>query len=328
LFSNGLTSPVNIDSGVILSTGNSLVAQIGSGFFDPPFAQQAGASEVSTSPVFGDPDLALLVNDIVQNAAVLEFDFVPTSSFVEFNYVFASEEYPEFTPCTTPNPINDVFGFFISGPGITGPFSNSAANIALIPGTTLPISINNINECSPFNTFYVDNSTFIDPTSGLVNPNTIQYDGMTTVLTARSNVQCGQTYHIKLAIANVFDNGFDSAVFLQANSFSIPTVSLGSDRFFCGAQTCVDLTATFAQTLPTGFNPTFNWYLNGVLQTTTTVPTLNVCQSGTWSVEVLTPGCATVVTTDDVEVFFGFTPPFNAIPPIIATPGECIQLLT
>ncbi len=317
LFSNGLTSPVNIDSGVILSTGNSLVAQIG------PATQVGGASQASTSPVVGDADLATLVTGTIRNVAVLEFDFVPTSSFVEFNYVFASEEYPEFTPCSTASPINDVFGFFISGPGITGPFSNSAENIALIPGTTLPISINNINDCSPYNAFYVDNSSFIDPVTGLVNPNTVQYDGMTTVLTARSNVQCGQTYHIKLAIANVSDNGWDSAVFLQANSFTIPTVSLGPDRFFCGAATCVDITATFAQTLPTGFNPTFNWYLNGVLQTTTTVPTLNVCQSGTWTVEVLTPGCANVVTSDDIEVGFIGVVPFNPIPPIVATPGEC-----
>ena len=317
LFSNGLTSPVNIDSGVILSTGNSLVAQIG------PAAQVGGASQASTSPVVGDADLATLVTGTIRNVAILEFDFVPTSSFVEFNYVFASEEYPEFTPCSTASPINDVFGFFISGPGITGPFSNSAENIALIPGTTLPISINNINDCSPYNAFYVDNSSFIDPVTGLVNPNTVQYDGMTTVLTARSNVQCGQTYHIKLAIANVSDNGWDSAVFLQANSFTIPTVSLGPDRFFCGAATCVDITATFAQALPAGFNPTFNWYLNGVLQTTTTVPTLNVCQSGIWTVEVLTPGCANVVTSDDIEVGFIGVVPFNPIPPIVATPGEC-----
>jgi gliding motility-associated-like protein len=323
LFTNGENSTVGIDRGVVLTTGNSLVAQIGTGFTNPPFAQQGGASSNSTTAVVGDADLSLLVTDDVRNAAVLEFDFVATSAFVEFRYVFASEEYPEYTPCESSDPVNDVFGFFISGPGISGPYSNNATNIALIPGTTLPISINNINQCSAFNSFYVDNAAFIDPNTGLVNPNTVQYDGMTTILTARANVQCGETYHIKIAIANVFDNGFDSAVFLQANSFSIPTVDLGPDRSFCGTATCFDLQATFDQNLPVGFNPSYNWYLNGVLQTTTTVPTLNICQSGEWRVDVFTPGCAAVVATDSVQINFISAVPFNPIGPISGNAGEC-----
>jgi gliding motility-associated-like protein len=323
LFTNGQNSTVGIDRGVVLTTGNSLVAQIGTGFADPPFAQQTGASSESLTALNGDADLALLVSDDVQNAAILEFDFVATSAFVEFRYVFASEEYPEYTPCESNDPVNDVFGFFISGPGISGPYSNNASNIALIPGTTLPISINNINQCSAFNSFYVDNTTFIDPNTGLVNPNTVQYDGMTTILTARANVQCGQTYHIKIAIANVFDNGFDSAVFLQANSFSIPSVDLGPDRSFCGTATCFDLQATFDQDLPVGFNPSYNWYLNDVLQTTTTVPTLNICQSGEWRVDVFTPGCAAVVATDSVQINFISAVPFNPIGPISGNAGEC-----
>jgi gliding motility-associated-like protein len=323
LFTNGENSTVGIERGVVLTTGNSLVAQIGTGFTNPPFAQQGGASSNSTTAVVGDADLSLLVTDDVRNAAVLEFDFVATSAFVEFRYVFASEEYPEYTPCESSDPVNDVFGFFISGPGISGPYSNNATNIALIPGTTLPISINNINQCSAFNSFYVDNAAFIDPNTGLVNPNTVQYDGMTTILTARANVQCGETYHIKIAIANVFDNGFDSAVFLQANSFSIPTVDLGPDRSFCGTATCFDLQATFDQNLPVGFNPSYNWYLNGVLQTTTTVPTLNICQSGEWRVDVFTPGCAAVVATDSVQINFISAVPFNPIGPISGNAGEC-----
>ena len=48
---------------------------------------------------------------------------------LRFNYVFASEEYPEFTQ---PTDYNDVFGFFISGPNINGPYSNDAENYRII----------------------------------------------------------------------------------------------------------------------------------------------------------------------------------------------------
>src|SRR5690606_3893211 len=89
-----------------------------------------------------DPDLAQLISPItVNDCAVLEFDFVPNGDTLKFNFAFASEEYNEYV-CGT---VNDVFGFFISGPGINGPFTNNAENIALIPGTDVPVSINTLN---------------------------------------------------------------------------------------------------------------------------------------------------------------------------------------
>lgn len=53
LFTNGESSPVGIDRGVILATGNSLLAQIGAGAINPPFPQQGAASSVSASPITG-----------------------------------------------------------------------------------------------------------------------------------------------------------------------------------------------------------------------------------------------------------------------------------
>jgi len=134
--------------------------------------------------------------------------------------VFGSEEYLEWVG----GGFNDVFGFFISGPGITGTFSGGSANIALVPSTTIPISIDTVNNVSN-SAYYVNNGTGATP---LVN-GTIQYDGFTTVIHALANVQCGQTYHIKLAIANVGDNSYDSAVFLEANSFNTTPLSLPND---------------------------------------------------------------------------------------------------
>jgi len=65
------------------------------------------------------PDLSVLAAGFQTfDASILEFDFIPQSDTLKFNYIFGSEEYPEYVN----SGYNDVFGFFISGPGIAGPF--------------------------------------------------------------------------------------------------------------------------------------------------------------------------------------------------------------
>lgn len=174
----------------------------------------------------GDPDLLSIISQAnpggsSNDKAVLEFDFIPSGDSVRFNYVFASEEYPDFN-CSPA--YNDVFGFFISGPGITGPYSNNAMNIALVPGTTLPVSIANIHGSDGFACPAANAQYYVSNTNGT----TVIFGGYTTVLTAEAAVTCGATYHIKLAICDAGDTGYDSAVFLQAGSFqstSLPTVT-------------------------------------------------------------------------------------------------------
>jgi gliding motility-associated-like protein len=142
--------------------------------------------------------------------------------------VFGSDEYNEFV-CSS---FNDVFGFFLSGPGISGPYSNNAINIAIVPNTTLPVAINTVNIGQPGSAGSaggcpvggLNNSLyFVNNPEGSLS---IQFDGFTTVLTAKSAVQCSQTYHIKIAIADVFDGAFDSGVFLEANSFTSDYVEI------------------------------------------------------------------------------------------------------
>jgi len=84
-----------------------------------------------------NPNSAGDFNDI----AVLEFDFVALGDSVWFDYVFASDEYPEFSGSS----FNDTFGFFMSGPGINGPYSDNSENLAVIPGTDVGVTINNVN---------------------------------------------------------------------------------------------------------------------------------------------------------------------------------------
>jgi gliding motility-associated-like protein len=191
---------LNLGNGIIIGTGNVNIAA------GPNTLENA--SEGPPDPVIpdliGDADLFELSNMDLNNTAVLEFDFVPTGDSLFFNYVFGSEEYPEWV-----GSINDAFGFFLSGPGISGPYTNNAASIALIPGSTTPITINNVNSTS-------NSDYFIDNDFGPLN---VQADGFTTVLTAIAEVVCGETYHIKIAIGDATDALFDSWVFLEAGSF-------------------------------------------------------------------------------------------------------------
>jgi len=186
---NGVRSNIGIDEGVLLTSGSIFYA-IGPNTMDD-----------ITYPSFmpGDPDLANLVHFFTLDAAVLEFDFVPYQDSVHFEYVFASEEYTEFVGSV----YNDVFAFFISGPGIVG-----KQNIALIPGTTTPVAINSVNHLEQVQ-YYINN----------YGGATVEYDGFTTVLKASAKVIPCQSYHLKLAIADVSDNLLDSGVFLKSGSF-------------------------------------------------------------------------------------------------------------
>lgn len=204
---NGTATTLGIGNGMMLATGS---------VFNAPGPNISGSSSLGGGLFTSDPDLAILsAPQTVNDAAVLEFDFVPAGDSLSFKFVFASEEYLEFV-----NGVNDIFGFFLSGPGINGTFSNNAINIALIPGTSDPVTINTVNDVvNP--TFYVNNG---DGSNAPFNsdPQYVQYDGFTVVLTATALVNCGDTYHIKIAIGDASDTVWDSAVFLEGGSFSSP----------------------------------------------------------------------------------------------------------
>ena len=175
-----------------------------------------------------DSDLSLISGNVILDAQVVTFTFTPTVDQISFNYVFGSEEY-----CDYVGAVNDAFGFFISGPGFAGPYENGAENIALIPGTTDPVTINSVNWTSNPE-FYISNvpvtQVQIPGTLGCTQeeqdappaaPGDIILDGYTTTLRAVADVVPCEEYTIKLAIGDAFDFQFGSAVFLEANSFFI-----------------------------------------------------------------------------------------------------------
>ena len=149
----------------------------------------------------------------------IEFDFTPTSDFVSFNYVFASEEYCEYVD----SEFNDAFGFFVSGPGIDGTGFNGSVNVAKIEQKNDAVTINTVNHLRN-QSFFVNNLTRIDGNQCDIeySPNNIEgieFDGYTTKLQAFFSVIPCETYHIRLVVGDVSDDILDSAVFLEGKSF-------------------------------------------------------------------------------------------------------------
>jgi hypothetical protein len=237
-FDFATTVGLSINRGVVMTTG-SITDQLVDNGLSGTINSPAALGTLSTS--FGnivdagdDIDLNTIIGSFgtalpnTNNKAVIEFDFIPSGDSLRFNYIFGSEEYNGFV-CSQ---FFDCFGFFISGPGITGPYTGNAKNIAIVPGTNLPVSMNTINDgignggtlCPPGglnnSAYFVDNQ----------NSQNFGVYGFTTMLTAETSVQCGETYHIKLVIANGVDNGYDSWVWLEAESFnsSIPSFTTGN----------------------------------------------------------------------------------------------------
>ncbi|QNL21496.1 gliding motility-associated C-terminal domain-containing protein [Hyphobacterium sp. CCMP332] len=244
------TNTLNIPNGLILTSGS---------IFDAPGPNDApGSGTDNFSP--GDPSLDSLILSTganTQDACFVEFDVIPSSDTLQFNYVFSSEEYLEFVNAG----FNDVFGFFISGPGISG-----NKNIAIIPGTVnTPVSIDNVNNVSN-SAFYVDNG---DGTTPALNPN-LQYDGFTTVLTAKTPVIPCQTYRLKLAVADVGDGILDSGVFIEKGSLG----SFGArilpksvyTRFEYGVEGCNNGKFVFIRTIEPSFPVPLRWDLGGTAQ--------------------------------------------------------------
>ena len=202
---------IGLERGIIMTTGRS---ETGNPFSNEYGSNATGFDFASTTlnGIFpgNDPDLDPLASGLLYDIVWYTITFVPTSDTLRFRYVFASEEYPEFG-CSM---FNDIFGFFIEGPNYPIP-----TNIALIPGTALPVSINNIHPVNPISSTpcpAINEQFFINNNFTNKQP---AYDGLTRVFTAEAIVVPCETYTIKLAIADVGDSTYDSGVFLEAKSF-------------------------------------------------------------------------------------------------------------
>jgi len=267
------------ESGIVLTTGD--VNEAGN-------TQITSALNTGTGAWGEDPDLntALGNTETYLNTTSIQFDFISGTEEVQFNYILASEEYFGNNPCV----YSDGFAFLIKETGTTNPF----VNIALVPGTTTPVNTTTVHdEVVGDNGCPAANNQFFEG----FNVGDTNYNGRTTVLTAATTITANVSYTIKLIIADARDQFFDSAVFIEANSFD-NSVDLGEDISTCDASATLDATVTSS-------SANYAWTVNG----NTPLPQfdgdsiITVDQNGTYTVEVSIPLNGSACTfTDSVVV--------------------------
>lgn len=186
-FSGGVAAGIGMESGIVLTTG---------------FASNLNHSGNTDSAITGVNGTAgsaaldaLIPGYSTHDAATLAFDFTTTNGKAFFNFVFGSDEYNEWVGSA----FNDVFGFFLDG-----------TNVAKIPGTSTPVSINNVNGAA--NSGYYNNNS--------PGPFSLEYDGFTTVITVSMLDLDTGSHHLELSIADAGDYVLDSGVLIQGNSFA------------------------------------------------------------------------------------------------------------
>jgi len=235
-------SSVGLGNGIVLTTGDADSIS-SNGIF--------GLTTIWGAP--GDADLDAAINSpgwpspiptSTEDACILEFDLVPNCDTIAINYIFASAEYNTWVGST----FNDAFAFFITGPGIVG-----TQNIALIPGTNIPITINSINNGPTGVGPCVNCSYFIDNTGNPPVDPDMEFTGFTQKITARQVAVPCATYHIKFVIADGSDGSLDSGVFLEQGGFRCTTTQLEIDQTTTGlpgndqwaVRGCIDAILTF-----------------------------------------------------------------------------------
>lgn len=318
--------------GIVLSTGQAKRA--GNGQEGNLSNNNGGGS---------DPDLAQAIGatGTLTDAVLLEFDFVPTTSQIKFNYILASEEYSGTFPCN----YADAFAILLR-PTSGGPYQN----MAVLPGGAGPVSITNIHPLIPgtFGGCAAVNEQFF----GGYNANhasEINFEGRTIPLTATATVMAGQEYHFKMVVADYApgsfaDHGWDSAVFLEGGSFNIGVelldpsgATLPSDINVCDNVPQV-ITASVSDP-----NLLYQWFLNGAPVAGATTNSITALQPGSYTIEVRVPGnpCpgkatieihgGTTPQAQDATLLLCATPDIttfdltNAMPSISPTPGAVFR---
>lgn len=322
-FNRGTTN-FPFKDGIVLTTG---YAKDAGNEFNNSMSEETGSDS--------DPDLVAATNPgpgiELKDAVSLEFDFVPNSTQVRFNYIFASEEYSGGYPCTG---FSDAFALLLKKVG-----DPTYTNLAVLPGNAGPVSATNIVPAGPNFSCGPINEAFF---GGLNVPHLgINYAGRTIPLTAIATVIPGETYHFKMVIADAKDHSLDSAVFLEGGSFDIgvkivdetganlpPTINM-----------CDNTPKTLKAQLEMVPGMTFQWYKDGVLIPGATNSAYVTTEPGVYSIKVMVPGSqcpgeakitvigGTSPTVQDAVLKICTTPTvttFNldaAIPMITTTPG-------
>ncbi|HLV46286.1 MAG TPA: choice-of-anchor L domain-containing protein, partial [Flavobacterium sp.] len=279
----------------------------------------------------GDDDLFDYIQDLgidpelddYNEATIIEFDFQANSDQMSFNFLFASREYGTYQ-CS----FADAFAFFL-----TNTETGLTTNLALVPGTDDPISVltirdaqwNNGNNgtCSDGNPASMNEEYF-----GIYNAENattqsqaaINFHGQTTKITASSEVEPGIVYHIKLVIANRNDSGFDSAIFIEGGSFEIGAPDLGGDKLIVDDSALCSGDPYVLDTQLSADEYVFHWFRDGLPIPGESGPSLEVTESGTYSVDIVPIGVGCNENPEPVVIEI-YNPVVENFPP--ANLSEC-----
>ena len=275
---SGTTFPFS--SGIVLSTGRLQHVQ----------GPNTSLSDDNAPGWAGDNDLETILNEPnTFNATILEFEFTTIADQINFNYLFASEEYQINNANTCQ--YSDLFGFLIR------PASGTQYdNIALVPNTQTPVKVTTVHPEIPGGC-PAENETYFGSWNGSSAP--INFNGQTAVLTATANVTPNETYHVKLVIADEQNYRYDSAVFLEEGSFTAgknlgPNRLLSTENPLCGSETL-----TLDATMPSATG--YQWYQNSAPLPGETNPNYTVTQPGAYQVDIIFSGNCTATGNITVE---------------------------
>ncbi|MFN4362971.1 choice-of-anchor L domain-containing protein [Chryseobacterium hispalense] len=303
------TTNFPFEDGIVLTTG---------------YAREAGNTAIPSALAGlisegGDADLAAATNTNISNqrdAVALEFDFVPNSNQVKFNYIFASEEYTGSFPCS----YSDAFALLIR-PVAGGPYTN----VAILPGGAGPVSVTNIRPATQFGGGTLSCGALNPTYFAGYNTTSIEtnYNGRVIPLTAIADVTPGVAYHFKMVLADYNDQTLDSAVFLEGGSFDIGIKIVDANGVVLPdtVNMCDNTPQVLTALLTVSPGMTFQWYKDGVAINGATNVSYTATSPGAYEVKVSVPGnqCpASAVIT----IVGGTTPPAqNATLKLCTTPS-------
>ncbi|MEL6883380.1 MAG: Hint domain-containing protein [Pseudomonadota bacterium] len=201
IYSDGdATSPgvTPSDTGVILSTGNAEDFTNSNGT-----SNQSNSTSTNTSGQNNNSDFNAEANARTYDASYLDVDFIPTGNVMTMQFVFSSEEYPEFQ--------NSIYQDFV-GVWVNG----QIVDMDVGDGDTDPGNVNTTNNIN----MYVDNSN---------DDYNTEMDGFTITLTLTMVVDPGVVNSIRIGIADVADNQYDSNLLIAGDSVQTSLVAISDD---------------------------------------------------------------------------------------------------
>ncbi|GEM58383.1 hypothetical protein B0A78_05640 [Flavobacterium columnare NBRC 100251 = ATCC 23463] len=283
-----------ISEGIILSTGNAL--------------KSAGPNTTrlqdGTNTWPGDSDLtSVFTTDpafppIFLNATKLEFDFSSLSSHIQLPFIFTSEEYGTYQ-CNT----YDGIAILLTHP------DGKVENLALVPNTNLPISVETIRNNLYNSSCNSANPTFFGSFNGGISTSTspINYNGQTVLLYAtKDNLIKGATYHLKIVIGDRNVTSDDSAIFLGRANFSLDTSPLGPDLTLCNNE---GINETY--TLQSGLDSTlydFEWRNQNNNSIGTNAPNLVLNQAGSYRLIYYIKSTPCIAGQDEIKIGYQSAP--------------------